>query len=301
MLYFSAVGLPRLDLVLGENVGTTALLGAGAPDDAPIAPAPAANASDVAGDDASAAYEAGSHTFATKDFYDFNAATDNSGRAGLISGDRREELDRQEADDEAIQNYRDAVTAAAEWREQWLAQRQQYGSLNLTGAEYQELSDQLDNDPEFREQTIQRMMREQGMTREEAEQGIRDFQDWTRISQIPEDQRTPEQQRRFEEVEQSQDGQAAAQAADRQQARLEQRGLTRGTGTESGAPTQNVQSSSFAASMDIDGDAASVPAMRSQTAFAATADVVMLRQSNDPAAAETQTAEVRPAVAMANP
>lgn len=87
----------------------------------------------------------------------FDANNSSLFRAGVQRDADEATRAKAEEEDEAVQNYADAMAEAAAYREQWRAERHQLGDLNLTGAEYDAISQQIENDPEFRRELEDRV------------------------------------------------------------------------------------------------------------------------------------------------
>lgn len=133
--------------------------------------------------------------FSADDFGKRAFDADNAGnKPSVIGGAQSEEEEAEEQ--KRMDAYSDAMEQA---HAAWLQQRHTLGGVEMTGAEIQRMSDML-NDPEFDAYNKERIMREKGWTSEQYEAAKDKWQRGAEITKTPEDQRTPEQKRDLDNI-----------------------------------------------------------------------------------------------------
>lgn len=167
MFFNSAVGLPRLDLIMPTDGVESA---------------------------ARATF-----SFATDDFFSnaFDANTSGTSKAGL-QGDAGEAEERRKKDEEDLEAFRDAMAEMA-----YLNKQVEIGGVSMTVAEHGKLGKRLKEDPAFRSAVKARMKQENpNLTDKQIENAMDKYSEWARLRNIPPGQRTPEEEERLRVLEQ---------------------------------------------------------------------------------------------------
>lgn len=166
MFYNSAVGLPRLDLIMP-----------GAPDAEGSRP---------------------TFGFSTDDFFAnaFDANTSGNSKKGL-QGDTGEAEERRKKDQEELEAFRDAMAEIA-----YLNEQVEIGGVSMTVAEHGKLGKRLKEDPAFRSAVKARMKQDNpSLTDGQIDSAMDKYSEWARLRNIPPGQRTPEEEERLRVLE----------------------------------------------------------------------------------------------------
>lgn len=142
-------------------------------------------------------------------------------------------------------------------REEWAQTEHSFGSTTLTGAQWQELGQDLRGDTEMRRWLLEKIQRD-GKSRAEAERIAKDVADIADIMAKPPSQRTAEEKRRLEDAQKNPELQGYAKEAAEHQKRLRGQRSERDRAVESGSTDK-----STAARADELSSFKSAPDMRS--------------------------------------
>lgn len=166
MFYNSAVGLPRLDLIMPNDGAESA---------------------------ARATFN-----FSTDDFFGnaFDANTSGNSKAGL-QGDSGEANERRKKEEDDLEAFRDAMAEMA-----YLNEQVEIGGVSMTVAEHGKLGKRLQNDAAFRAAIKARMKQENpNLTDGQIDSAMDKYSEWARLRNIPPGQRTPEDEERLRVLE----------------------------------------------------------------------------------------------------
>ena len=166
MFYNSAVGLPRLDLIMPNDGAESA---------------------------ARATFN-----FSTDDFFGnaFDANTSGNSKAGL-QGDAGEADERRKKEDDELEAFRDAMAEMA-----YLNEQVEIGGVSMTVAEHGKLGKRLQSDAAFRAAVKARMKQENpNLTDGQIDSAMDKYSEWARLRNIPPGQRTPEDEERLRVLE----------------------------------------------------------------------------------------------------
>lgn len=166
MFYNSAVGLPRLDLIMPSEGAESA---------------------------ARATFN-----FSTDDFFGnaFDANTSGNSKAGL-QGDAGEADERRKKEEDDLEAFRDAMAEMA-----YLNEQVEIGGVSMTVAEHGKLGKRLQSDAAFRAAVKARMKQENpNLTDGQIDSAMDKYSEWARLRNIPPGQRTPEDEDRLRVLE----------------------------------------------------------------------------------------------------
>lgn len=166
MFYNSAVGLPRLDLIMPTDGVESA---------------------------ARATF-----SFSTDDFFGnaFDANTSGTSKAGL-QGDAGEADERRKKEEEDLDAFRDAMAEMA-----YLNEQVEIGGVSMTVAEHGKLGNRLKNDAAYRAAVKARMKQDNpSLTDGQIDSAMDKYSEWARLRNIPPGQRTPEEEERLRVLE----------------------------------------------------------------------------------------------------
>lgn len=166
MFYNSAVGLPRLDLIIPTDGVESA---------------------------ARATF-----SFSTDDFFGnaFDANTSGTSKAGL-QGDAGEADERRKKEDDDLEAFRDAIAEMA-----YLNEQVEIGGVSMTVAEHGKLGNRLKNDAAYRAAVKARMKQDNpSLTDGQIDSAMEKYSEWARLRNIPPGQRTPEEEERLRVLE----------------------------------------------------------------------------------------------------